>query len=30
MLMKSGNPFMMAAGAAVKITDATGGFTDAS
>lgn len=29
-LLKSGNPFAMAAGTAVKIIDKTGGFTDAS
>ena len=29
-LLKSGNPFAMAAGAAVKVIDKTGGFTDAS
>ena len=29
-LLKSGNPFAMAAGALVKVVDKTGGFTDAS
>lgn len=29
-LLQSGNPFAMAAGAAIKVIDKTGGFTDAS